>query len=60
MEVFPQIDSFILNQIVSLITGYIPKAFKVAVIKPLLKKAILDPDVFRKLETYIKSSLPNS
>ena len=29
----------------SLVTGYVPQAFKVAVIKPLLKKPTLDPDV---------------
>ena len=45
-EVFPLIDSFILNQInMSLLTGYIPQAFKVAVFKPLLQKPTLDPEV---------------
>jgi len=29
----------------SLLTGHVPHSFKVAVIKPLLKKPTLDPDV---------------
>lgn len=29
----------------SLLTGYIPQAFKVAVAKPLLKKPLTDPSV---------------
>ena len=29
----------------SLLTSYVPQAFKVAVIKPLLKKSTLDPEV---------------
>jgi len=45
-EVFPLIDNSILSLInLSLSTGYVPQAFKVAVIKPLLKKPTLDPDV---------------
>ena len=44
-EVFPLISSSILDVInLSLLQGYVPKAFKVAVIKPLLKKPSLDPD----------------
>ncbi|MDF4280558.1 reverse transcriptase family protein [Vibrio parahaemolyticus] len=30
---------------ISLLTGYVPQSFKVAVIKPLLKKPTLDPEV---------------
>ena len=38
-EVFPLIDTSILDLInLSLLTGYVPQTFKVAVIKPLLKK----------------------
>ena len=43
---FPLINSSILTQInLSLLTGYVPQTFKIAVIKPLLKKATLDPDI---------------
>ena len=45
-DVFPLINSSILTQInLSLLTGYVPQTFKIAVIKPLLKKATLDPDI---------------
>ena len=45
-DVFPLINSSILTQInLSLLTGYVPHTFKIAVIKPLLKKATLDPDI---------------
>ncbi|XP_025756457.1 uncharacterized protein LOC112842973, partial [Oreochromis niloticus] len=45
-EVLPLINSSILNMInLSLIIGYVPQAFKVAVVKPLLKKPSLDPAV---------------
>ncbi|TWW58968.1 hypothetical protein D4764_06G0004980 [Takifugu flavidus] len=40
------IGSSILDQINgSLVSGYVPRSYKVAVIKPLLKKPSLDPDV---------------
>ena len=45
-DIFPLINVAILNQInLSLVTGYVPQSFKVAVIKPLLKKPSLDPEV---------------
>lgn len=45
-DVLPLIGSSILDQINgSLVTGYVPQSYKVAVIKPLLKKPSLDPDV---------------
>uniref|UniRef100_A0A669EKP4 Reverse transcriptase domain-containing protein n=1 Tax=Oreochromis niloticus TaxID=8128 RepID=A0A669EKP4_ORENI len=45
-EVLPLINSSILIMInLSLIIGYVPQAFKVAVVKPLLKKPSLDPAV---------------
>ncbi|TWW71159.1 putative RNA-directed DNA polymerase from transposon X-element [Takifugu flavidus] len=44
--VLPLIGSYILDQINgSLVSGYVPRSYKVAVIKPLLKKPSLDPDV---------------
>lgn len=44
-EVFPLIDTSILDLInLSLLTGYVPQTFKVAVIKPLLKKPTLDSE----------------
>ena len=45
-EVFPLIGTSLLNLInLPLLTGYVPRSFKVAVIKPLLKKPSLDPGV---------------
>ncbi|TWW62345.1 hypothetical protein D4764_04G0009920 [Takifugu flavidus] len=45
-DVLPVIGSSILDQINgSLVSGYVPRSYKVAVIKPLLKKPSLDPDV---------------
>uniref|UniRef100_A0A3Q3R4Q7 Reverse transcriptase domain-containing protein n=1 Tax=Monopterus albus TaxID=43700 RepID=A0A3Q3R4Q7_MONAL len=45
-DVFPLINTSILDLInLSLLTGYVPQAFKLAVIKPLLKKPTLDPGV---------------
>ncbi|TWW57376.1 putative RNA-directed DNA polymerase from transposon X-element [Takifugu flavidus] len=45
-DVLPLIGSSILDQINgSLVSGYVPRSYKVAVIKPLLKKTSLDPDV---------------
>uniref|UniRef100_A0A669CNN6 Reverse transcriptase domain-containing protein n=1 Tax=Oreochromis niloticus TaxID=8128 RepID=A0A669CNN6_ORENI len=45
-EVLPLINASILNMInLSLIIGYVPQAFKLAVVKPLLKKPSLDPAV---------------
>ncbi|TWW63268.1 hypothetical protein D4764_03G0002760 [Takifugu flavidus] len=45
-DVLPLIGSSILDQINgSLVSGYVPRSYKVAVIKPLLKKPSLDPDV---------------
>ena len=45
-ESLPLVDTFLLNIInLSLSTGYVPQSFKVAVIKPLLKKPTLDPGV---------------
>ena len=45
-EVFPLIGTSLLNMInMPLLTGYVPQSFKVAVIKPLLKKPSLDPGV---------------
>ncbi|MGL4877299.1 hypothetical protein, partial [Paraclostridium dentum] len=45
-EALPLIDTFVLDIInLSLETGYVPQAYKVAVIKPLLKKPCLDPGV---------------
>ncbi|MHC5954189.1 hypothetical protein ACYTX9_09755, partial [Streptococcus pyogenes] len=49
-EVLPLINSSILNMInLSLIIGYVPQAFKVAVVKPLLKKPSLDPTVLANI-----------
>lgn len=45
-EVLPLVSTPLLDVInISLLTGYVPQAFKVAVIKPLLKKPTLDPGV---------------
>ncbi|TWW56015.1 putative RNA-directed DNA polymerase from transposon X-element [Takifugu flavidus] len=45
-DVLPLIGSSVLDQIsCSLVTGYVPRSYKVAVIKPFLKKPSLDPDV---------------
>ncbi len=45
-EVLPLVGTSLLDVInLSLSTGYVPQYFKVAVIKPLLKKPNLDPDV---------------
>lgn len=45
-DALPLIGSPILDQINgSLVSGYVPRSYKVAVIKPLLKKPSLDPDV---------------
>ena len=45
--VFPLINNSILDLInLFLLSGYVPQAFKVAVIKPLLKKPTLDSEVF--------------
>ncbi|TWW80159.1 hypothetical protein D4764_10G0011890 [Takifugu flavidus] len=45
-DVLPLIGCSILDQINgSLVLGYVPRSYKVAVIKPLLKKPSLDPDV---------------
>ena len=42
----PQVSTFLLDMInPSLLTGYVPQSFKVAAIKPLLKKPTLDPEV---------------
>uniref|UniRef100_A0A8P4G3Q0 Reverse transcriptase domain-containing protein n=1 Tax=Dicentrarchus labrax TaxID=13489 RepID=A0A8P4G3Q0_DICLA len=45
-EVVPLIGTSLLDMInLSLLSGYVPQSFKVAVIKPLLKKSTLDPGV---------------
>ena len=45
-EILPLINSTLLNTInLSLSSGYVPRSFKIAVIKPLLKKPTLDPEV---------------
>ena len=45
-DVLPLIGNSLLDIInVSLLTGHVPHSFKVAVIKPLLKKPTLDPEV---------------
>uniref|UniRef100_A0A8P4KLV1 Reverse transcriptase domain-containing protein n=1 Tax=Dicentrarchus labrax TaxID=13489 RepID=A0A8P4KLV1_DICLA len=45
-EVIPLIGTSLLDMInLSLLSGYVPQSFKVAVIKPLLKKTTLDPGV---------------
>ena len=45
-EVLPSISTSLLDLInLSLLTGYVPQSFKVAVIKPLLKKPTLDSGV---------------
>ena len=45
-EILPLIDSTLLNIInLSLSSGYVPQSFKIAIIKPLLKKNTLDPEV---------------
>ena len=45
-EVLPLVSTSLLDMInLSLLTGYVPQSFKVAVIKPLLKKPTLDPGV---------------
>ena len=45
-EVVPLIGTSLLDMInLSLLSGYVPQSFKVAVIKPLLKKPTLDPGV---------------
>ena len=45
-DMLPQVSTFLLDMInPSLLTGYVPQSFKVAAIKPLLKKPTLDPEV---------------
>ncbi len=45
-ESLPLVSTSLLDMVnVSLLSGYVPQSFKVAVIKPLLKKASLDPEV---------------
>ena len=45
-EALPLVNTSLLDMInMSLLTGYVPQSFKVAVIKPLLKKPTLDPEV---------------
>ena len=45
-EVIPLIGTSLLDMInLSLLSGYVPQSFKVAVIQPLLKKPTLDPGV---------------
>ena len=45
-EVLPLVSTSLLDMInLSLVTGYVPQSFKVAVIKPLLKKPSLDSGV---------------
>ena len=45
-EVLTPVGTSLLNTInLSLVSGYVPQAFKVAVIKPLLKKPTLDPGI---------------
>ena len=45
-EILPLINSTLLNTInLSLSSGYVPRSFRIAVIKPLLKKPTLDPEV---------------
>ena len=45
-DIFPLIGTTILDIInMSLLTGYVPQSFKLAVVKPLLKKPNLDPEV---------------
>ncbi|XP_053301290.1 uncharacterized protein LOC128460231 [Pleuronectes platessa] len=56
-EILPLIDSSLLNIInLSLSSGYVPQSFKIAVIKPLLKKPTLDPEVLANYRTI--SNLP--
>ena len=45
-EVFPLINTSLLNIMnMSLLSGYVLQSFELAVIKPLLKKHNLDPEV---------------
>ena len=44
-EILPLINSTLLNTINLSSSGYVPRSFKTAVIKPLLKKPTLDPEV---------------
>ena len=45
-EILPPVGTSLLNMInLSLVTGYVPQSFKLAVIKPLLKKPALDPGI---------------
>ena len=45
-DVLPEASNSLLDMInLSLLSGYVPQSFKVAVIKPLLKKPTLDPEV---------------
>ena len=45
-DVLPLVSTSLLDMInLSLLTGYVPQSFKLAVIKPLLKKPTLDPEV---------------
>ena len=54
-EILPLIDSKLLNTInLSLSSGYVPRSFKIAVIKPLLKK----PRGFSQLQANIQPPLP--
>ena len=47
-KVFPLINTSIFDLInLSLLTGYVPQTFKVAVMKPLLKKPTLDSEVLQ-------------
>ena len=52
-EIPPLIRSSLLDMInLSLLTGYVPKAFEVDVIKPLLKMPDLDCKHFASYRTY--------
>uniref|UniRef100_A0A8C9XHM2 Reverse transcriptase domain-containing protein n=1 Tax=Sander lucioperca TaxID=283035 RepID=A0A8C9XHM2_SANLU len=45
-EALPVVNTTLLDTInMSLLTGHVPQSFKVAVIKPILKKPTLDPEV---------------
>ncbi|XP_057711235.1 uncharacterized protein LOC130928554 [Corythoichthys intestinalis] len=53
-ETLPLTIDTILNIInTSLVTGYVPQSFKYAVIKPLLKKPTLDPDILANYDLFL-------
>ena len=54
-DLLPRLTSIIND---SLHSGLFPSAFKSAIVKPLLKKTTLNPEILKKLRTSVKPLLP--